>query len=144
MDRGNLMKLLIVDDDHKNRKVLTAMVDELGECEVVDSGKKAVSAFIKAWESWRPFDLILLDIYMPEIDGTHVLRKIREIEIEKNISETHHVKIIMVTALSEKKMVLECMRDGCDDYIVKPIDGRSLFEKIKKLGLINSNPYVEF
>lgn len=133
------MKTLIVDDNHKNRKVLTAMVAELGECEAVDSGQKAISAFKKAWEVWRPFNLILLDILMPEIDGTEVLRKIRKIEIDKKISKPHRVNIIMVTALSEKKMVLECLRDGCNDYIVKPIDGRLLFEKIKKLGLMNSN-----
>lgn len=137
------MKSLIVDDDHKNRKVLKAMVAELGECEAVDCGRNAVSAFKKAWEIWRPFNLILLDILMPEIDGKQVLRKIREIEIEKNISEPHRAKIIMVTALSEKKMVLECLRDGCNDYIVKPIDGRLLFEKIGKLGLMNSNRKFE-
>jgi DNA-binding response OmpR family regulator len=48
-----------------------------------------------------------------------------------------------VTALSEKKMVLECLRGGCNDYIVKPIDGRLLFDKIGKLGLINSNRKFE-
>ena len=130
------MKSLIVDDNHKNRKVLAAMVSELGECEAVDCGKKAVSAFKKAWEVWRPFDIILLDILMPEIDGIQVLRKIREIEIDKNISEPHRVKIIMVTALSEKEVVFDCLRNGCDDFLVKPIDDQLLFKKIKKLGLI--------
>ena len=130
------MKSLIVDDNHKNRKVLTAMVSELGECEAVDCGKKAVSAFKKAWEVWRPFDIILLDILMPEIDGIQVLCKIREIEIDKNIPEPHRVKIIMVTALSEKEVVFDCLRKGCDDFLVKPIDDQLLFKKIKKLGLI--------
>ena len=130
------MKSLIVDDDHKNRKVLKAMVAELGECEAVDCGRNAVSAFKKAWEIWRPFNLILLDILMPEIDGIQVLRKIREIEIDKNILVPHRVKIIMVSALSEKEVVFDCLRNGCDDFLVKPIDDQLLFKKIKKLGLI--------
>lgn len=131
------MRLLIVDDDPKNLKLLNAMVSELGECEAVDHGEKAISAFIKAWENWRPFNLILLDILMPEMDGLQVLNQIRKIETEKKVSDQHRVKIIMVTGLSEKDMVFECLRKGCDDFILKPIDGQLLFKKINKFELIN-------
>lgn len=131
--------MLIVDDDHKNLKLLKAIVANLGECEAVECGEKAISAFKKAWEDWRPFYLILLDIFMPEMDGKQVLSKIREIETEKNISDQHRAKIIMVTALSEKEMVLDCLRKGCDDVIVKPVDRQLLFNKIKQLGLMNSD-----
>ena len=133
------MRLLIVDDDHKNLKLLKALVADLGECEAVEGGQKAILAFKKAWEDWRPFNLVLLDILMPEMDGKQVLRQIRKIETEKKISDQHRVKIIMVTALSEKEMVFDCLRWGCDDFIVKPVDGNFLLKKIKKLGLMNSN-----
>lgn len=133
------MRLLIVDDDPKNIKLLDAMVAELGECETVDSGEKAISAFKKAWENWRPFDLILLDILMPGIDGCQVLCHIRKIETDKKVSDQNRVKIIMITGLSEKDMVVDCLRKGCNDFILKPIDSKLLFKKIKRLALINSN-----
>ena len=131
------MRLLIVDDDLKNIKLLKAIVDALGECDIAYSGKNAIKAFKKAWEDWRPFDLILLDISMPEMDGKQVLSKIRELETEKNVSKGDQVRIIMVTALSEKNVVLECLRKGCNDFVTKPIDRQLLFDKIKKLGLLN-------
>lgn len=127
------MRLLIVDDNHKNIKLLMAILADLGECEFVDGGKNAISAFNKAWEDWRPFNLILLDISMPDMDGQQVLSLIREIEAEKKVSAQHRVRIIMVTALSEKKVVLDCLQKGCDDFIAKPVDKQLLLEKIKNL-----------
>jgi two-component system chemotaxis response regulator CheY len=133
------MRLLIVDDDEKNRKLLAAMVGDLGQCDAVESGAEAVSAFTKAWEDWRPINLILLDLLMPEMDGRQVIRQIRSMEADKEISGEHRVKIIVVTAMSEKKLVIECLRNGCDDFILKPIDGQLLFNKIAKLGFMNPN-----
>ena len=77
------MRILVVDDDGPNRKLLKAMAAKLGDCETAESGQEALAAFQKAWEDWRPFNLILLDILMPEMDGKEVLLKIREIEKEK-------------------------------------------------------------
>ena len=133
------MRLLIVDDDEKNRKLLIAMFGELGDCDAVESGAQAVSAFTKAWEEWNPINLILLDYLMPEMDGWQVIRAIRGIEADKKISRENRVKIVMVTAISEKSKVIDCLRDGCDDFILKPIDGQVLYKKIAKLGLLKSS-----
>jgi two-component system chemotaxis response regulator CheY len=133
------MRFLIVDDDAPNRKLLTDMVSKLGECEMVTGGQEALSAFKKGWEDWRPFNLILLDVLMPEMDGRQVLLKIREIEKDKKISEQHQVRIIMVTGISEEETVMQCLKNGCDEFIVKPVDIQLLFEKIKKLGFMKSN-----
>ena len=133
------MRLLIVDDDSENRKLLAKMVADFGECEMVEGGKEAISAFTKAWENWRPFSIIFLDILMPDVDGREVLHKIREIEKEKKISEQHQAKILMVSGMSEKEMVLECLKDGCDGFIVKPIEMKLLYEKINHLGLATAD-----
>ena len=133
------MRILVVDDDGPNRKLLTNIASKIGECEGAEGGQEALSAFIKAWEDWRPFNLIFLDVLMPDLDGREVLLKIREIEKEKKVSEQHQVRVIMVTGVSEEETVMDCLRNGCDEYIVKPIDILLVLEKMKKLGLMISN-----
>jgi two-component system chemotaxis response regulator CheY len=133
------MRTLVVDDDTLNRNLLKDVAARLGECHVAEGGREAFAAFKQAWQDWRPFNLIFLDILMPDMDGRQVLLQIREIEKEKKISEQHQVKIMMVTGLSEKDAVMQCLNEGCDDFIVKPIEIKLLLEKIHKLGLLKSN-----
>ena len=133
------MRILVVDDDAPNLKLLTDIASKMGECEGAGGGQEALSAFKKAWEDWRPFNLIFLDVLMPDLDGREVLLKIREIEKEKKVSEQHQVRVIMVTGVSEEETVMDCLRNGCDEFIVKPIDILLVLEKMKKLGLMISN-----
>jgi two-component system chemotaxis response regulator CheY len=127
------VKTLVVDDELVSRKKLQKIMEGLGECEAVESGTAAIAAFKKAWESWAPFDLITLDIAMPEMVGTEVLYTIREIEKEKNIPKEKQVKILMVTVLSDKDTVITSIQAECDDYIVKPFDRETIIEKIEKI-----------
>jgi two-component system chemotaxis response regulator CheY len=129
------MRILVVDDDAPNRKLLMDIASKIGECEGVAGGQEALSAFKKAWEDWRPFDLIFLDVLMPDMDGRQVLLKIRKIEKDKKISKQHRVRVIMVTGVSEEETVIDCLKNGCDEFLLKPIDIKLVFEKIKNLGL---------
>jgi len=127
------MKTLVVDDELVSRKKMQRIMDTLGQCEAVESGSAAIAAFKKAWESWVPFDLISLDIAMPEMDGTEVLFEIREIENQKNIPGEKQVKILMVTSHSDRDNIITCIQAGCDGYIVKPFDRETVIEKIEKI-----------
>ena len=133
---GDPMRILIIDDDAAIRNLLKAMVAKLGECETAESGQKAISAFTKAWEDWRPFDLIFLDILMPEMHGNQVLSKIRELEREKHIPDKLRAKIVMISGVLEKEMVMACLRNGCDDFLVKPLESQLLINKINHFGLL--------
>ena len=133
------MRLLIVDDDAKNRKLLSKVVAEFGECETAEGGQEAISAFKNAWDAWRPFNIIFLDIMMPEMDGREVLHQIRHLEKEKKVAEQHQVKIIMVSGMSEKETVIKCLQEGCDEFIVKPIEIKLVIEKMQHLGVTKPN-----
>jgi len=127
------MKSLIVDDELVSRKKMQKIMESFGECEVADSGKTAIIAFKQAVESGRLFDLITLDVNMPEIDGTEVLFEIREIEKENKVPIEKQVKILMVTSASDKDTIITCIQAECDDYVVKPFDKKMLTEKIEKI-----------
>ncbi|HPS93510.1 MAG TPA: response regulator, partial [Deltaproteobacteria bacterium] len=64
------MKILVVDDELVSRMKMKRIMDSLGECKEADMGSQAVALFRDAWKREAPFDLITLDITMPEMDGT--------------------------------------------------------------------------
>ncbi len=130
------MKILIVEDDFASRKFMMNHMTKHGECDGTVNGAEAVEAFMMAEEDGEPYDLICLDIMMPEMDGYQVLKAIRDIEKDKGIAKDDQVKIIMMTALSEEKNVKKAFEMGCSVYCSKPVDVSKLESAMKKLGLL--------
>ncbi len=116
------MKLLIVDDDFISRSIVHEVASTFGKCDIAVGGKEAIQACKAAWAANAPYDTILLDICMPEMDGLNVLRRIRSIETECSPDQESKSKIIMTTA---KKMtecfVAACFEGGASGYIAKPV-----------------------
>jgi two-component system chemotaxis response regulator CheY len=131
------MRVLVVDDELVSRKKMEIIMRNFGECVAVDSGEAALKAFGDAIVNGAPFDLITLDVSMPEIDGTEVLFEIRKIEKKSNLPRKRWSKIIMVTAQSDKETVMLCIQVGCDSYISKPFDRDIVAKKLVELGVIN-------
>lgn len=132
------MKYLIVEDDFAGRRLLQRYLSDYGECDIAVDGKEAVEAFRQALEDNEPYDLICLDIMMPNMDGRDALKAIRQIENERGIRGLDGVKVIMTTALGDSKNVVGSFREGCEAYIVKPIEKKKFLEEMEKLGLIES------
>ena len=128
------MKILVVDDEMVSREKMKMIMSHFGECDSVENGADALEKFVGAWSSWTPFDLISLDVQMPEMDGVAVLNRIRGMEREKNVPESKRVKVIMVTALSDKDTLMTSIQAGCNDYVVKPFDKGLVAKKLSKLG----------
>ena len=76
------MNILVVDDDFMNRKLLQSQLSLFGECDIAVDGEEAILAFKLAWGNQQPYDLICMDIRMPNIDGKEALKKIRQMEDE--------------------------------------------------------------
>lgn len=128
------MKILIAEDDFYSRKLMSACLSHLGECDVATNGAEAVDAFVSAHEEGKPYDLICLDIMMPEVDGKIALVRIRAKEEELEIKRRERVQIIMVTALQNMKTIMASYHALCDAYVMKPIDQQMLLEQIRSLG----------
>ena len=77
------MRFLVVDDDFQARSLIQRLLHPYGVTEVATDGEEAVEAFRLAHKQGEPYDLITLDILMPNIDGQEALREIREIEKEQ-------------------------------------------------------------
>ncbi len=130
------MRALIVEDEFLSRKVLRSFLMALFEVDVVVNGREAVEAFKLAHSEEQPYDLILMDIMMPEVDGIEALHRIRTIEEKEELQPK--VKVIMTTALDDPQTVIKTFYDGeASAYIVKPVAKDKLYKELEKLGLIN-------
>jgi two-component system chemotaxis response regulator CheY len=130
------MRILIVEDDFANRLLLQRILSPYGDCDVAVNGKEAMEAFDLAWDEGQPYQLILLDIVMPEMSGQEALRQIREKEREVGIQGADLVKTIMTTGVVDSKNLKDAFMEGCCAYLVKPIEKNKLLSEIKKLGLV--------
>lgn len=129
------MKILIVEDEFTSRKILNQMLSSYGKCDTVVTGSEAIFAFKKAVEEGKPYQLVCLDIMLPEMSGQNVLKEIREYEETKKISKLNSSKVIMTTSLGDYPTINKAFDNECNGYLVKPIKKTFLEDSIKQLGL---------
>ena len=109
---GETAKILIVDDQEENCTVLQRRLEKEGHtCAAVYDGATALERL-----AVEDFDLVLLDIMMPGIDGREVLRRIKTDE------KLRHVPVIMISALDQIESVVACIEQGAEDYLPKPFN----------------------
>ena len=115
--------ILLVEDNFSNQQIIILYIkNEVKKIEVAYNGKEALDKFGKA-----KYDLILMDVQMPIMDGFKATQKIREIEKSTNT----HTPIIAVTANAFPEDKERCIASGMDDYISKPFQPEDLIGKIK-------------
>jgi two-component system chemotaxis response regulator CheY len=130
------MKTLIVEDDVTSRLLLQELLRDYGSSQVATNGIEAVAAVSAALEDNDPYNLICLDIMMPEMDGQRALKEIRELESQQGRVAKLGARILMTTALHDKDNIMQSFRAQCDGYLVKPIDKRKLLEQLRQLELL--------
>jgi len=120
---GNMtlkQKVLIVDDEPRNQRIILEILGDLAECQVASSGDDALTMA----ETFLP-DLVLLDIMMPGMDGYEVCRRFR------SNPRLSHLKIVLVSGKAMIEERLKGYEVGADDYLTKPFDGEELLAKAK-------------
>ncbi|MGD9819467.1 MAG: response regulator [Desulfomonilaceae bacterium] len=130
------MKTLIAEDDFTSRLLLQELLNSFGPCHVAVNGTEAVEAVRISLEAKEPYDLICLDIMMPEMDGQSALRNIRTQEEAQGIVSSRGTKIVMITALEDIKNAMLAYSGLCDAYLTKPIHREKLLVELRNLQLI--------
>lgn len=130
------MKILIVEDDLTSRLLLREMLKAYGPAQVAVNGKEAVAAVNAALDSGEPYNLICLDIMMPEMDGQQALKHIRSMESARGVLPADRAIIIMTTTLSDVKNVVTAISGLTNGYLVKPFNKAKLLELLRKFKLI--------
>ena len=133
------MKMLVADDEFNNRVLMSRLLEQYGTVDMVIDGQEAVDAFLLAHAEQTPYDVIFMDIMMPNMDGHQSVQTIRKREAELGIVSRQEVKVIMVTALDAAKEAMKAYyHDGCTDYVTKPITKQKLDHLMH--GLFDNQP----
>lgn len=133
----NAMKTLIVEDDDMNRELLVEFFAEYGAVRSAGNGFAALDLFQDASMQDDPFDLICMDIMMPDLNGQEALKEIRELETDKGLKSKDIVKVIMMTGLDDRENVTNAyVEGGCHGYLTKPVATKDIVALLGQLGLI--------
>jgi two-component system chemotaxis response regulator CheY len=127
------LKILIVEDEFLSRNLLAMLVSDYGQTDVAVDGEEAVRAVQYAYEAGAPYDLVLLDIMLPQKDGQQALREMRAYEKERGVAGPDGMKVIMTTALTDARNVMEAFKGQCEAYIPKPYSKAKIDEHIKAI-----------
>ncbi len=129
------MRILVAEDSLVNQKLAAAFLEKLGHTVVLArNGKEAIGAWVS-----QEFDLVLMDVEMPEMDGFEATAVIRTQERQKGT----HIPIIAMTAHAMKGDRERCVDAGMDDYIAKPIRLQQLAEKLRPVCAALGRPSAE-
>jgi class 3 adenylate cyclase len=113
--------VLVVDDDPVNRAMLTRVLEQDGyRVDTATDGRRALERLAE-----EPFDVVLLDVLMPEMDGLEVLSRITEDDALR------HLPVVMITSLDDLETAVRCIEIGADDYLTKPFDPVVLRARVK-------------
>ena len=129
------MRSLVVEDNFICRKTLSLLLRQYGECDIATDGLEALEAVRIALDEDIIYDLICLDIQMPNLDGHACLKGIRDQEQQAGILLGYGSKVIMTTAQNDKVNVMAAFRENADGYLVKPVTRKPLVEIMDKLGV---------
>jgi two-component system chemotaxis response regulator CheY len=114
------MKFLIVDDSSTMRRIIKNSLKRIGFEDLIEAGNGK-----EALEIYNEADLILTDWNMPEMDGLEFVKRVR--------AENKAIPILMVTTNAAKDDIVEALKNGVNNYIVKPFTPETLKEKVESV-----------
>jgi len=127
--------VLIVDDSAMALLMTSHVLKKYGVTEITEAtdGLKAIEVFGRALSEGHPFNLVFLDIVMPQLNGQDALKRMRALEAEAGVGAGDKAVIIMATSLHSTEDMIDAVIEGdCSDYLVKPVGAEDILGVLQK------------
>ena len=132
-----MLRALIVDDDPVSKRFLAEILAPYAACDLADNGRQGLDAFGRALAEQRPYDVILLDVMMPGMDGLQALEGMRHLERQQGVGPDEAAKVIMVSASDDSRNVYRAFFQGqAMSFLSKPFTGDSVLDELRKFDII--------
>lgn len=132
-----MLRCLIVEDDELSRELLALQMEPYAECDLAENGLIGLEKFKAALLDAAPYDLILLDIMMPEMDGLEAAKAMRAFEEKQGTNIDRGVAIVVLSSLSTPHDVIQAyVAAQSAAHLVKPVQPEKLVKTLRKLNLI--------
>ncbi len=134
-----MLKTLIVDDSKYQRYIIELCLAPFCVCDQAGDGEEAVLLFERALQETAPYDLVVLDILMPVMDGHKALQHINALQERAHIPEGRRSKVIMLSSLDDPHNMMRAQfEEGAHAYVTKPFEDETLIEALRNLDLIEN------
>lgn len=130
------MKMLIVDDQMTTRMLLRCMLETYGEVVEAQAGREAVAMFTTELAGEQPFDLVCVDLGLPDIDGNAVLEQLRAAEVQQRVATP--ATIVMVTGNVSDEARDAALERSADAYLTKPVSYEAMFALLGRIGVVSA------
>ncbi|MFP4391723.1 MAG: response regulator [Desulfohalobiaceae bacterium] len=129
-----MIRILIVEDSASVQKRFVSILGVFAECHLAHNGQEAVHMYKRFHQQGQGFDLVLMDVIMPVMDGLSAVQKIRE--YETGLEDCQEAKILIISTVQDPDKILQAQFDcGADGYITKPFARDTLLGTLKNLGI---------
>lgn len=125
------MDILVVDDDNSNRLLMNHILSNIAKIQLAHNGLDAVDMVEKHLKSGSSFDVIFMDVVLPDIDGFETIRRIKS--AEKSLKPNKKSKIVVLTSYDLIHSKWNAIANDCDSFLVKPVEKYKILAQIQKL-----------
>jgi len=130
------LNILIADDSSSARTLLGSMLSPYGHCDFAVDGREAVCRFQAALDQGQPYDIIFMDIHMPDMDGIKAAQMIKD--IQSGFEGLSRTRVVMLSQIRDKETMLKSqLQIGAEMYLTKPLEQRTLQETLVNLELLD-------
>lgn len=133
-----IRRFLVVDDQEDVTMLMMHILSGLGECACTNDPQEAADIFERQLRNGCPFDVVFMDIMMPDLDGHQTAEALRRLEADHGVPAGSEAKLVMVSSLRDVGTVSKSFFRGglADGYLTKPIGAGAVRAELVKLGVI--------
>lgn len=129
------MKVLVIEDDRSTLTLIEKIFGETVDCTSCATAMEGIDHFVNNMISFDSYDAVLMDINLPDLNGVHCLNLLRRFEAVKGVVDNRKARIIMMTGTADEDNVKASLKNGCDQFLIKPVSKEKIDAKFKAVGL---------